>query len=43
MESAASFPNTRQMIALAEDIGFDIAWFAEHHFNNYSLSPSLRW
>ncbi|MDQ0472108.1 LLM class flavin-dependent oxidoreductase [Labrys wisconsinensis] len=32
--------NTRQMIALAEDIGFDIAWFAEHHFNNYSLSPS---
>ncbi|MGF7159372.1 alkanesulfonate monooxygenase SsuD/methylene tetrahydromethanopterin reductase-like flavin-dependent oxidoreductase (luciferase family) [Rhodoligotrophos appendicifer] len=25
---------------LAEEIGFDIAWFAEHHFSNYSLCPS---
>lgn len=24
----------------AEAAGFDTAWFAEHHFNNYSLSPS---
>jgi alkanesulfonate monooxygenase SsuD/methylene tetrahydromethanopterin reductase-like flavin-dependent oxidoreductase (luciferase family) len=32
--------NTRQMIGLAESIGFDIAWFAEHHFNNYSISVS---
>jgi alkanesulfonate monooxygenase SsuD/methylene tetrahydromethanopterin reductase-like flavin-dependent oxidoreductase (luciferase family) len=32
--------DTRTMIRLAEDIGFDVAWFAEHHFTNYSLSPS---
>ena len=32
--------NTRDMIALAEQIGFDIAWFAEHHFTNYSVSVS---
>lgn len=25
---------------LAEEIGFDTAWFAEHHFSNYSLCPS---
>ena len=27
-------------IRVAEDLGFDIAWFAEHHFSNYSLVPS---
>ena len=27
-------------IRFAEDLGFDIAWFAEHHFSNYSLLPS---
>lgn len=32
--------NTRDMISIAEDIGFDIAWFAEHHFTNYSISVS---
>jgi alkanesulfonate monooxygenase SsuD/methylene tetrahydromethanopterin reductase-like flavin-dependent oxidoreductase (luciferase family) len=32
--------DTRAMIRLAEDIGFDVAWFAEHHFTNYSISPS---
>lgn len=25
---------------VAEQAGFDTAWYAEHHFNNYSLSPS---
>lgn len=24
----------------AEGAGFEVAWFAEHHFNNYSLVPS---
>ena len=24
----------------SEKAGFDVAWFAEHHFNNYSLLPS---
>jgi len=32
--------DTRNMIATAEAIGFDIAWFAEHHFTNYSVSVS---
>ena len=32
--------DTRQMIAMAEQIGFDIAWFAEHHFTNYSVTMS---
>lgn len=25
---------------LAEEVGFDVAWFAEHHFSNLSISPS---
>jgi len=32
--------DTRRMVRLAEDIGFDVAWFAEHHFSNYSISVS---
>ena len=27
-------------VRLAEDVGFDAAWFAEHHFSNLSVSPS---
>jgi len=34
------FKQTVDQVLLAEDIGFDIAWFAEHHFSNYSLCPS---
>ena len=29
-----------EQIRLAEEIGLETAWFAEHHFNNYSLCPS---
>jgi len=32
--------DTRSMVLLAEEIGFDVAWFAEHHFTNYSVSVS---
>lgn len=32
--------NTIEHVQLAEQIGFDIAWFAEHHFSNYCLCPS---
>ncbi|PZQ51444.1 MAG: LLM class flavin-dependent oxidoreductase [Rhodovulum sulfidophilum] len=28
------------MVGLAEDVGLDAAWFAEHHFTNYSVSVS---
>jgi alkanesulfonate monooxygenase SsuD/methylene tetrahydromethanopterin reductase-like flavin-dependent oxidoreductase (luciferase family) len=31
---------TLSLVQLAEAIGIDIAWFAEHHFSNYSISPS---
>ena len=27
-------------VKLAEAVGFDVAWFAEHHFSNYCLCPS---
>jgi alkanesulfonate monooxygenase SsuD/methylene tetrahydromethanopterin reductase-like flavin-dependent oxidoreductase (luciferase family) len=29
-----------EQVKMAEAIGFDIAWFAEHHFSNYCLCPS---
>lgn len=32
--------NTRTMVEGAEQAGFDTAWFAEHHFTNYSICPS---
>lgn len=37
---AGVIADTTRMVTLAEDIGFDIAWFAEHHFTNYSISVS---
>ena len=32
--------NTTEHVKMAEQIGFEIAWFAEHHFSNYCLCPS---
>lgn len=32
--------DTKKMVQAAEELGFDVAWFAEHHFANYSSSPS---
>src|SRR3546814_10142920 len=29
-----------EQVQAAESAGFAIAWFTEHHFSNYSLSPS---
>jgi alkanesulfonate monooxygenase SsuD/methylene tetrahydromethanopterin reductase-like flavin-dependent oxidoreductase (luciferase family) len=34
------YQETVEQVKLAEAIGFDIAWFAEHHFSNYCLCPS---
>ncbi|MGF7161907.1 alkanesulfonate monooxygenase SsuD/methylene tetrahydromethanopterin reductase-like flavin-dependent oxidoreductase (luciferase family) [Rhodoligotrophos appendicifer] len=34
------FEDTMSMVRLADEIGFDVAWFAEHHFSNYSICPS---
>ncbi|UVK50097.1 LLM class flavin-dependent oxidoreductase (plasmid) [Mesorhizobium sp. AR02] len=32
--------NSIEQAVLSEQAGFNTAWFAEHHFNNYSLVPS---
>ena len=34
------YRDTIDMVRLAEDIGFDVAWLAEHHFGNYCMCPS---
>lgn len=34
------FMETAEEVRMAEQMGFDIAWFAEHHFSNYSMCPS---
>ncbi len=31
---------TRAEVQLAEQLDFDVAWFAEHHFSNYSITSS---
>lgn len=36
----AAFQETMAQVKLAEDIGFEIAWFAEHHFSTYSVCAS---
>lgn len=39
--SPISVVNTAiDMVKMAEDFGFDIAWFAEHHFTNHTICPS---
>ncbi|MFI5015797.1 MAG: LLM class flavin-dependent oxidoreductase [Hyphomicrobiales bacterium] len=34
------YRETIEHVRLAEEVGFEIAWFAEHHFSNYCLCPS---
>lgn len=34
------FNEARDQVVLADELGFDFAWFAEHHFSNFSLCPS---
>lgn len=38
--ASAVVRTTIDTIKMADDFGFDIAWFAEHHFTNHSLCPS---
>lgn len=38
--SAQVIANSVEQTVMAEQAGFSNAWYAEHHFNNYSLSPS---
>ncbi|SMG26334.1 LLM class flavin-dependent oxidoreductase [Paraburkholderia susongensis] len=34
------YRDTTEQVKLVEQAGFEIAWFAEHHFSNYCLCPS---
>ncbi|MEM7425709.1 MAG: LLM class flavin-dependent oxidoreductase [Pseudomonadota bacterium] len=34
------YDDTISMVQIAEEIGMDVAWLAEHHFGNYSMCPS---
>lgn len=34
------FEQMRNMTRMVDQAGFDVAWFAEHHLSNYSISPS---
>jgi len=34
------FDEARDQVVLADQLGLDFAWFAEHHFSNFSLCPS---
>jgi alkanesulfonate monooxygenase SsuD/methylene tetrahydromethanopterin reductase-like flavin-dependent oxidoreductase (luciferase family) len=38
--TAELLAETRAEVQLAEELEFDIAWFAEHHFSNYSITTS---
>ncbi len=39
-DSGDVIANSVEQTVMAEQAGFNAAWYAEHHFNNYSLSPS---
>ncbi len=36
----ARYEEIFEQVELADELGFDIAWFAEHHFSNYGLSTN---
>lgn len=38
--AGAIYAETIEHVRMAEQAGFEIAWFAEHHFSNYCLCPS---
>jgi alkanesulfonate monooxygenase SsuD/methylene tetrahydromethanopterin reductase-like flavin-dependent oxidoreductase (luciferase family) len=38
--TAEVFAEVAEQTRLADELGFDIAWFAEHHFSNYCLCAS---
>src|SRR6202048_342704 len=38
--TAEIFAEVAEQTRLADELGYAIAWFAEHHFSNYCLCPS---
>ena len=39
-DTAQLISETRAEVKVADELDFDIAWFAEHHFSNYSITTS---
>ena len=39
-DTAQLISETRAEVKMADELDFDIAWFAEHHFSNYSITTS---
>ena len=39
-DPAAVFARLEEYIVLAEELGYDSVWFAEHHFSNYGYIPN---
>src|SRR2546428_9001057 len=38
---AEVYQNTLEECRLADELGFDTVWLAEHHFSPYGICPSL--
>jgi alkanesulfonate monooxygenase SsuD/methylene tetrahydromethanopterin reductase-like flavin-dependent oxidoreductase (luciferase family) len=38
--TAEVFSEVAEQTCRADELGYDIAWFAEHHFSNYCLCAS---
>jgi hypothetical protein len=41
MSDAAVYAHEMSMADLAEPLGFDSLWSAEHHFDDYTMCPSV--
>src|ERR1700741_4637703 len=41
MSGAAVYAHKRSMADLAEPLGFDSIWGAEHHFDDYTMCPNV--
>ena len=39
-DPSAVFARLEEYIVLAEEVGYDSVWFAEHHFSNYGYIPN---
>ena len=40
MPTAQVFSEVAEQVALADQLGYSTAWFAEHHFSNYCMCAS---
>ncbi|MSP66639.1 MAG: LLM class flavin-dependent oxidoreductase [Alphaproteobacteria bacterium] len=40
LTTAEIIADAADQVRVADQLGFEIAWFAEHHFSNYSVCPS---